>query len=62
MTKKGPNKDRCFLTCAQKNAQRIGCKFFQWIDQDWSPKNVELQSDLSQKFFANVIPKEEMKA
>ena len=58
MTNKGPNKDRCFLTCAQKNGQRIGCKFFQWIDQDWSPKNAKLQTDLSQKFFANVVQKE----
>ena len=54
LTKKGPNKNRCFLTCAQKNAERIGCKFFQWIDQDWSPKNVKLQKELCDQFLTNV--------
>lgn len=51
LTKKGPHHGRCFLTCAQKNAQRIGCQFFQWIDQAWSPKNQQLQSDLATQFF-----------
>ena len=58
LTKKGPNRGRCFLTCAQKNAQRIGCKFFQWIDQDWSVKNAKWQMDLSAKFFDHVVQKE----
>ena len=32
-----PNRGRCFLTCAQKNAQRVGCNFSQWIDELWGP-------------------------
>ena len=38
-----PNRGRCFLTCAQKNAQREGCNFFQWIDEVWGPRNSDLQ-------------------
>ena len=60
LTKKGPNQGRCFLTCAQKNAQRIGCKFFQWIDREWDPKNQQLQSDLATQFFENVVKKAEV--
>lgn len=64
LTKKpeSPNKGRCFLTCAQKNAQREGCRFFQWIDQEWEPKNVQLQSDLAMQFFDNVIQNVENKS
>ena len=42
-----PNRGRCFLTCAQKNAQRQGCQFFQWIDQVWGPRNSDLQMCMS---------------
>ena len=38
-----PNRGRCFLMCAQKNAQREGCHFFQWIDEAWGPRNNDLQ-------------------
>ena len=38
-----PNRGRCFLTCAQKNAQHEGCHFFQWIDEAWGPWNNDLQ-------------------
>ena len=59
LTKKeeSPNRGHCFLTCTQKNAQREGCRFFQWIDQEWDQKNAQLPSDLSTKFFENVIQK-----
>ena len=36
-----------FLTCAQKNAQREGCHFFQWIDEVWGPRNSDLQMCMS---------------
>ena len=42
-----PNCGRCFLTCAQKNAQREGCQFFQWIDEVWGPRNNDLQMCMS---------------
>ena len=42
-----PNRGRCFLTCAQKNAQRQGCHFFQWIDEAWGPRNTDLQVCMS---------------
>ena len=42
-----PNRGRCFLTCAQKNAQRAGCNFFQWIDELWGPQNTDLQMCMS---------------
>ena len=38
-----PNRGRCFLTCAQKNTQRAGCNFFQWIDEVWGPQNTDLR-------------------
>ena len=28
--KEGPNKDRCFFTCSEKN-QAMKCKFFKWL-------------------------------
>ena len=51
LTKKAesPNVGRCFLTCAQKNAERPGCQFFQWIDQDWCWKNGKFQKELCDK-------------
>ena len=42
-----PDRGRCFLTCAQKNAQREGCHFFQWIDEAWGPRNNDLQMCMS---------------
>ena len=42
-----PNRGRCFLTCAQKNAQREGGQFFQWIDEVWGPRNTDLQMCMS---------------
>ena len=42
-----PNRGRCFLTCAQQNAQREGCQFFQWIDEAWGPRNNDLQMCMS---------------
>ena len=42
-----PNCGRCFLTCAQNNAQRAGCNFFQWIDEVWAPRNTDLQMCMS---------------
>ena len=64
LTKKqeSPNVGRCFLTCAQKNAQREGCRFFQWIDQEWDRKNTQLQSDLATQVFENVIQKADNKS
>ena len=44
--KESPNCGRCFLTCAQKNAQRERCHFFQWIDEVWGPVNAEFQFQL----------------
>ena len=56
--KESTNFGRCFLTCAQKNAQRAGCQFFQWIDEEWGRTNAHFQCEMlksQQKLFVEII-------